>query len=516
MSTKKTTYLFFILCATFLLSSCRPKDKIEQMRRLSNPEAIIWPDYANCIIPKNISPLNFYLIEPHNRYKFSIKEYDGKLAFETKGKDLIRIPRKKWKEILERNEGKDLYISLNWEYKGLEDSLCFSWTIRDSIDPYLVCRLIEPSYQTSSLIQTVEFNLTTAERRILFDNRLQDYGCVNCHTFAQNEADHIVYHVRFNRTGTFIVNEDSIIRVDLKSERFPQGGVYPSWHPNKRYIAFGTSSAYPFVHSKDIVRRTEVYDSLGDIILYDILQNQIIYDPRMADDKHEETFPCWSWDGKYLYFCQSKNPEREEDEDDVDFSKKIKYSLMRAEFDTDSGTFGDIDTIISAERTGETVSFPRISPDGQFLVFCLSDHGTFPIRHPESDLYILYLNREKVSDTLTIENNGKHFPYKKMENINSNRTESYHTWSSNGRWLLFSSKREDGLYARPYFTYMDSCGNSHKPFIMPMKDPAFYLDMLQSFNVPELVKSAAHINAEKAQEMSLYPTKKARYKRASN
>ena len=145
---------------------------------------------------------------------------------------------------------------MNLNSTGTEtEKLSFYWDVRDSIDPYFACRLIEPSYQMSNLLQTIEYNLQEASQRILFDNRLQTYGCVNCHTFAQTNGSHLVYHVRFNRTGTFIVRNDTILRVDLKSSRFPQGGAYPTWHPNKKLIAFGTSSAYPFVHSKDIVRR---------------------------------------------------------------------------------------------------------------------------------------------------------------------------------------------------------------------------------------------------------------------
>jgi hypothetical protein len=69
--------------------------------------------------------------------------------------------------------------------------------------------------------------------------------------------------------------------------------------------------------------------------------------------------------------------------------------------------------------------------------------------------------------------------------LNSDFTDSYHSWSSNGRWLVFSSKRTDGLTARFYISHIDVDGNSSKPFIMPQKDPGFYDRFLKSFNVPE-------------------------------
>jgi hypothetical protein len=69
--------------------------------------------------------------------------------------------------------------------------------------------------------------------------------------------------------------------------------------------------------------------------------------------------------------------------------------------------------------------------------------------------------------------------------LNSDNTDSYHSWSSNSRWLIFSSKRIDGLTARFFISYIDEKGNSAKPFILPQKDPEFYQRFLKSFNLPE-------------------------------
>jgi hypothetical protein len=72
--------------------------------------------------------------------------------------------------------------------------------------------------------------------------------------------------------------------------------------------------------------------------------------------------------------------------------------------------------------------------------------------------------------------------------INSDQADTWHSWSSNSRWVVFSSKRLDGLLARPYFTYVDDQGRFHKPFLLPQEDPTFYAFCLNSFNVPELMR----------------------------
>jgi len=72
--------------------------------------------------------------------------------------------------------------------------------------------------------------------------------------------------------------------------------------------------------------------------------------------------------------------------------------------------------------------------------------------------------------------------------VNSSETESYHSWSSSSRWFVFSSRRIDGLYTRPYIAYIDENGNAAKPFLLPQRDPNFYDEFMKSFNIPEFTK----------------------------
>ena len=103
----------------------------------------------------------------------------------------------------------------------------------------------------------------------------------------------------------------------------------------------------------------------------------------------------------------------------------------------------------------------------------MADYGTFPIWHPEADLQMINLQTGAI-DTLTI--------------VNSQKSDTYHSWSSNSRWFVFASKRDDGLYGKPYFCYIDKDGKAHKPFCLPQKYPTFYDNNLKSFNAPELGK----------------------------
>jgi hypothetical protein len=120
---------------------------------------------------------------------------------------------------------------------------------------------------------------------------------------------------------------------------------------------------------------------------------------------------------------------------------------------------------------------PSASPDGKYMVCSMSDYGYFTIFDKKSDLYSVNLETKE---------------FKKLE-LNSNNAESYSTWSSNGRWLVFSSKRMDGVFTRPFIAYFDTNGITHTPFVLPQKDPEVYNRLLANFNRPELITGKIEI-----------------------
>lgn len=111
---------------------------------------------------------------------------------------------------------------------------------------------------------------------------------------------------------------------------------------------------------------------------------------------------------------------------------------MRIPFDAETMTFGSPDTVYNAAMRRRSATFPRVSPDGNYLLFTEADYGTFHIWHKSADLYLMNLRTKSV---------------RPLEEVNSRDVESYHSWSSNGRWIVFSSRRDDGSYTRPYIAW---------------------------------------------------------------
>jgi hypothetical protein len=148
---------------------------------------------------------------------------------------------------------------------------------------------------------------------------------------------------------------------------------------------------------------------------------------------------------------------------------ELQYDLMRIGYDTSKGTWSESETVLSAAETGQSILMPRISPDGRFLLFCMCDYGCFPAYQVTSDLYLLDL-RSGVHTRLA---------------MNSSASESWHSWSSNSRWIAFSSKRDGGFFTRCYLSYVDATGSTYKPFVLPQSDPTRDGRLLKTYSVPE-------------------------------
>jgi Tol biopolymer transport system component len=287
-------------------------------------------------------------------------------------------------------------------------------------------------------------------------------------------------HIRGKHGATLLSKEDgSITAYNTKTPETLGLCVYPYWHPSGHYIAYSTNVTKQTFHSADR-NRIEVFDDASDIQVYDIDKNELLLSPLLKQDAVYETYPVFSADGRSLYFCAAQ--ALPEDNHQLD---SIRYNLCRIDFDPATGHFGSrIDTIVDAQALRKSVSFPRPSYDGRFLCYTLSDYGQFSIWHHEADLYLLDLTTRQSLP---------------MDEANSEETESFHNWSTNSRWLLFSSRRDDGLYTRPYFCHVDAKGNVSKAFMLPQRNPRrFYRERFLSYNVPDFIIAPTHFDGHKA------------------
>ena len=465
--------VIFPLC--LLLASCSRMELPQEFEQRSDGPSI-YPDYTDITIPYNIAPLNFHIQEEGERFMAVARSRTGQQLV-ADGADICwSIDR--WHKLLDGCQGDTLFMDIYTfvEGKWLRYAPIRNYVAPEPIDTYLSYRLIEPSFAMYEHISINQRNLTNFDEQVIFNNGrpVEDSRgkCINCHSYQDyNRSGRMQFHIREYKGGTLIVDGGKVRKVNMKVGNLLSGGAYPSWHPTQNKIAYSTNATRQRFHSKD-TQKVEVMDLASDLVLYDVDQNEIRV--ISADPTEMETFPSWSPDGGTLYYVSAHYPDGVDVQDkDSLFAhyQDIRYDIYRRAFDMDSGIFSDPDTVFCASCEGKSATFPRISPDGRYLLFTLGDYGTFHIWHKSSDLYLMDLRTKVVSP---------------LERANSSDVDSYHAWSSNGSWIVFSSRREDGSYTRPYFCYFkDGCAS--KPFLLPQKRTDYYLNVFKSFNIPEFM-----------------------------
>lgn len=428
----------------------------------------IYPDYREVTIPVNIAPLNFMLMD---------ESVDAVCVDFTGGNAHLRVKNRGGKVIVDVDDWHsfvdkcgerfevDVKASFNGEWKRDKFSIYVS---QDSIDPYVTYRLIEPGYEVWGDLKIEERRVEDFEEHLLADNRALDKKCMNCHIHGQ-QGQTSLFHLRGENGGTMLYHNGQMRKVTLRNGQMAGGAVYGDIEKSGRYGVFSTNVIIPALHSLGSLR-LEVYDTKSDLCIADFDNDKMIVSPLVADTTIFETFPAFSADGKRVFYCSAPVLGSL-----IDSVSALHYSILSVPFV--DGEWGmQIDTLWSASHNGGSASFPKASPDGRFVAFCRSNYGTFPIWHRETDLYLIDLATGEA---------------KPICEANSERSDTYHTWSANSRWLAFASKRGDGQYGRVYFSHIDSLGNATKAFVLPQRDPERDLINLKSYNIPDMSPMAA-------------------------
>jgi len=462
------TSLTFIACGNQI-----PANYIE-----SEETPAIYPDYIGVTIPINIAPLTF---EPDGKS-------DGVVARLTAGDEEIICGGTKvqpdideWRRLTTCAKGQAINVEV-YIQKGEQWTKFKPFDIYvspDSIDPYISYRLIAPSYITYEELTINQRCLENYDEEVIYDNMLcqnpAEGQCINCHNFQQYNPERMQFHARQYQGGTIIAYDGKIRKINMMSDSILSAGVYPAWHPWLPLIVYSTNKTMQTFHITN-PDKIEVFDTQSDLIAYDVERNEVTNIEKGATEF--EVFPTWAPDGKALYYCSAHFEYQDTVPAGIELIqrfKEVKYNIYRKKFDPETKSFGQRELVVRADTLGMSTTLPRISPDGRYLMFTMGKYGVFHIWHKDADLYMLDLVTGQI---------------RSMKEINSPDTESYHSWSSNGRWVVFSSRRDDGNFTRPFIAHIDKNGHGGKPFELPCADPDFHRQFMKSYNIPELMKGA--------------------------
>ncbi len=319
--------------------------------------------------------------------------------------------------------------------------------------------------------------------------------CGNCHSFTSN-GNTLAMDVDYaNDKGSYVISdieketiltEDKIItwsdyRRDDGQNTF---GLLSQISPDGRYVASTVKDQSIFVATSGLKYSQLFFPIKGIIAIYDRNTKKYYSLPGADDPKYVQSNPCWSPNGKYIYFARSlayRFMEAEQSKkvvlatsmakDFIEGKKEFKYDIYRIPFNNGRG--GKAIAVAGASNNSKSNFFPRVSPDGKWLVFTQADN--FMLLQPDSRLFLIPADGGTPREM----------------SCNTSSMNSWHSWSPNGKWLVFSSKAR-GPYADFMLTHIDENGQDTPPVLLEnLSFPK------RSGNIPEFV----NINSDEWQKI---------------
>ena len=447
----------------------------------SDPERVdalpaVYPDYIGVTIPAGIAPLNFNFADE------DIEAMDV-TARGTKGGELHSYGEEAdfdiddWHELTRQNRGGKITFTVCVEKAGrwlqYRD---FDIFVSDApLDDWgLTYRRIKPGYEVGGDIGIYQRDIHSFDEYAILTETAVPGRCFNCHTANRTNPNRLTMQMRGESGGTMVQRDGRQTWLETKTDSTKAAGSYSYWHPQGDYVALAVNSVHQSFFT-GTGQRIEVYHQFSDVEVLDTRTNELILSPLLRTDDLE-IFPAFSADGKYIYYSTSKAcrvPAEYE---------KVKCSLCRIAFDAEMGRFGEsVDTLLNGPVTDKSYVLARPSYDGRWLMYCVSSRGNFPVSQNDADLWLMDLRT------------GEH---RDLKELNTPQSESYHNWSENSRWIVFSSKREDGMYTKLYLASVDSEGRVSKPFLLAQRHPRkFYREMMDAYNCPDFTKTKVELDA---------------------
>ncbi|GAB1370685.1 hypothetical protein MASR1M45_07460 [Candidatus Kapaibacterium sp.] len=467
------------------------------LRAGTNNEIVINYPKENTVFPPEIASPTF-------RWKDSDSDNDEWIAVFQDKKEVIFVSEfirdnfwkpdsSSWEEIKSASFGKDItvsIVSINSKENGrIYNSGSTKIKIsKDSVGATIFFRAVPLpfSYAVDNL-STISWRLGSIssyhQPKILLSNFPV---CGNCHSFSR-DAKHISMDVDYaNDKGSYFISPftkntdvtfDKIITwSDYKrDDEELTFGLLSQISPDGKHVLSTVKDRSVFVRIENLDYSQLFFPVKGIIASYNNETKQFNALPGADNPNICQSNPTWSPDGKSVLFTKSplyKIPDSESfkeailpvelAKDFIEGKQDYKYDIYHVPFNDGKG--GEAKPLLGASNNGMSNFFPKYSPDGKWIVFCQSEN--FMLLQPDAKLYI-------------IPSQGG---TPRLMNCNNLGTmNSWHSWSPNGKWMVFSSKA-GGPYTQLYLTYIDEQGNDYPPVLLENM-----LIKNRAANIPEFI-----------------------------
>ena len=292
--------------------------------------------------------------------------------------------------------------------------------------------------------------------------------CANCHSFSNTGL--VAMDIDYaNDKGSYIIApaKDSVLLTydkiitwsDYKREDGGRTfGLLSQVSPNGKYVLSTVKDRSVFVPIDNLDYSQLFFPIKGIIAVYDRDAKRYYELPGASDPEYVQSNPNWSPDSREVLFARanryrSSKIENSESvvlnladvEEFISGEQDFKFDLYRMQFNNGRG--GQAIPVPGASENNKSNFFARYSPDGKWVVFCQSEN--FMLLQPDSKLYIMPA--------------GGGEP--RLMTCNTSNMNSWHSWSPNSKWLVFSSKNR-GPYTQLHLTHIDENGNDSPPVFL--------------------------------------------------
>lgn len=378
-----------------------------------------------------------------------------------------------WEQIKFHGLGNDVYITVLGYQKDkiLSGSQTIIRTSSDSVNTPIFYRAVPlPFIYATKHLNEIRWHLgdisSNAKPPALLENLPL---CGNCHSFTPDGStlamdvdyanDKGSYAITAIQKETILTADKIITWSDYRREDDEKTfGLLSQISPNGRYVVSTVKDRSIFVATEGFEYSQLFFPIKGILVIYDRETQKYWSLPGADDPDYVQSSPCWSPDGNYIYFARAPVyhlPKAEKINDIIlptsmarefiERKREFKYDIYRIPFNNGKGSTAT--PVPGASNNGKSNYFPRISPDGKWMVFTQAEN--FMLLQPDSKLFIMSVE-------------GGH---PREMSCNTSNMNSWHSWAPNSRWLVFASKLRRP-YAELLLTHVDENGNDTPPVIL--------------------------------------------------
>ena len=432
----------------FLLG-CKQENKTPVPDNLVNIEidsALFITSFNN----ESVIPLNYYqpLIEWQGK-RDSLKLYivlENQSIQKTVSGGKWRPAAKEFKSFLDDSI---VYFLLVYEdQERLFRSPIVKITVSEySLDEAIIYRLVDPYFDPSkpALIEKLSIEDPQKTQSVKINS-----ACIGCHGYSNAATS---FNIKRDGKRRFVYSTSENAIKDYK-QKFIGHFSFFSQIIDQRYMLLAANTFGTIDLKND---KNEPFDLIykeGDIFVFDFEEEKLFPLPGASELDYVEDMPSFSYDGEKIIFSKYKVTD--------DSIPSMDLTMI----DFNGGAGGTPETILKSEP-GEYFYFGQFSPDSKWISFCKGNGCKGIFARKTSDIYLMNRQNKKI----------------KKLNLNlDNSMDSWHKWSENSHWLIFSSKRDTTDLTSLYLTYIDDKGNDSPPIKLYGSDSL-------KVNIPQYIKS---------------------------